>query len=190
MIQNGANSSCGLFVIQLAKLWNIKTINVIRDRPNIDEIRKHLTSLGATYVLTEEEMRKREVIDKILAECPKPKLALNCVGGQNATDCMRYLDDEGIMVTYGGMSKKPVVIPTGLLIFKDQKYVGYWMTRWVKENVHSAARIKMIEELCKYRKEGLLQTQKIQEMRLDDYKEVMEKMSRGFTNVKYVFRFN
>jgi len=32
IIQNGANSAVGQSVIQIAKAWGIKTINVIRDR--------------------------------------------------------------------------------------------------------------------------------------------------------------
>lgn len=179
----------GLFVIQLAKLWNIKTINIVRDRPDLDQLRQHLKSLGADYVITEEDLRKKEVMDMILGEIPKPQLALNCVGGQNATDCMRFLADEGIMVTYGGMSKKPVVIPTGLLIFKDQKFVGYWMTRWSRKNQNSSARLKMINELCELRKNGKLSIPNIKEIELDNYKEAMENMSKGFHNSKYVFVF-
>ena len=85
IIQNGGNSAVGVYVIQLAKLWNIKTINVIRDRPDVDQLREYLKSLGADYVLTEEEIRKKEIMDSVLGSVPKPKLALNCIGGQGRT---------------------------------------------------------------------------------------------------------
>lgn len=32
VIQNGANSAVGVAVIQLAKSWGVKTINLVRDR--------------------------------------------------------------------------------------------------------------------------------------------------------------
>jgi trans-2-enoyl-CoA reductase len=32
VIQNGANSAVGQSVIQIAKAWGLKTINVVRDR--------------------------------------------------------------------------------------------------------------------------------------------------------------
>lgn len=32
IVQNGGNSQVGLAVIQLAKDWNLKTINFVRDR--------------------------------------------------------------------------------------------------------------------------------------------------------------
>lgn len=32
LVQNGANSQVGLNVIQLAKVWGLKTVNFVRDR--------------------------------------------------------------------------------------------------------------------------------------------------------------
>lgn len=189
MIQNGGNSAVGLFVIQLAKLWGINTINVVRDRPNLEELKSYLKSLGATYVLTDQEIRKKEIMDAVLKDIAKPKLALNCVGGQCATDCIRYLENEGTMVTYGGMSKMPVVIPTGSLIFKDHKFVGYWMTRWSKNHFSSPQRTAMFSELCAIRKEGKLEIPKTKEIQIDDFKEAVNSILKGFVNVKYVIRF-
>ena len=57
IIQNGGNSAAAQNVIQFCKAWGIKSINVVRNRPDIDKLREHLSNLGATYVLTEEELR-------------------------------------------------------------------------------------------------------------------------------------
>lgn len=178
-----------MYVIQLAKLWNLSTINVIRDRPDVDQLREYLKSLGADFVLTEEEIRKKDIMDKVLESVAKPKLALNAIGGQVATDCVRYLADGGTMVTYGGMSKKPVVLPTGSFIFKDHRYVGFWMTRWSKSNQTSAARLKMLNELSQLNIEKKLHIPKTIQVKLDDYKEVFENIQKGFSNAKYVFTF-
>ncbi len=35
----------------------------------------------------------------------------------------------GTLVTYGGMSMQPVSMPTSLLIFKDLRVRGFWMSR-------------------------------------------------------------
>lgn len=176
-------------MIQLAKEWNLKTINVVRNRDDIDQLKQSLKDLGADFVVTEEELRKKEVIDEILGQVPKPRLALNCVGGQNATDCIRYLGDNGTMVTYGGMSKKPVVIPTGSFIFKNHKYYGYWMTRWSREHQISSQRQNMIKELTQLHLDKKLVIPKTIEVGLDDYKEAIEGTLRGFANAKYIFKF-
>jgi trans-2-enoyl-CoA reductase len=38
------------------------------------------------------------------------------------------------MVTYGAMSKQPVALPSGLLIFKNLVFDGFWVSRWGDKN--------------------------------------------------------
>ena len=44
-------------VIQLAKAKGIHTINVVRDRPNMDELEHYLTGLGADVVTTDDKLK-------------------------------------------------------------------------------------------------------------------------------------
>ncbi|XP_051500871.1 enoyl-[acyl-carrier-protein] reductase, mitochondrial isoform X2 [Myxocyprinus asiaticus] len=80
LIQNGSNSAVGQAVIQIAAALGLKTINIIRGRPNCAELIEELRSLGADYVITEEEVMSSGLC-QIFEEVPKPKLGLNCVGG-------------------------------------------------------------------------------------------------------------
>jgi trans-2-enoyl-CoA reductase len=171
----------------LAKEWQINTINVVRNRPNLEELKSRLSSLGANHVVTEEELRQKEIMYKVFKNVPNPKLALNCVGGKNATDCMRYLSFRGVMVTYGGMSKQPLTIPTGSLIFKDHRFYGYWMTRWNQENATNEERYQMLKYLCTLIKDKKLETPKTIEVSFDDYKEALQKCMQGFADAKYLF---
>lgn len=59
IIQNGANSACGQNVIQLANIFGYKSVNIIRSRPepDLENLKNNLKGLGATVVLTEEELR-------------------------------------------------------------------------------------------------------------------------------------
>jgi hypothetical protein len=50
------------------------------------------------------------------------------------------------MVTYGGMSRKPVCIPTGRLIFNDISLRGFWLSRWTETHGKAERRV-MIKEL-------------------------------------------
>uniref|UniRef100_A0A8C0F442 Enoyl-[acyl-carrier-protein] reductase, mitochondrial n=1 Tax=Bubo bubo TaxID=30461 RepID=A0A8C0F442_BUBBB len=110
VIQNAANSGVGQAVIQIAKASGIKTINVVRDRPDLPKLVERLMALGADHVITEEMLRKPEMKD-IFKSIPKPRLALNCVGGKSTTEMLRHLQPKGTMVTYGGMAKQPVMVP-------------------------------------------------------------------------------
>lgn len=79
-------------------------------------IQNQLTSLGADEILTEDEVRSTQIFKS--KKLPAPKLALNCIGGQSAHEVLRHLAQDGIMVTYGGMSREPLTIPISALIFK------------------------------------------------------------------------
>jgi len=80
------------------------------------------------------------------------KLGLNCVGGEVATEMAKYLGHSGIHVTYGAMSRQPFFVPASLLIFKDIKFSGYWMSRW--NQTHSKEeKGEMLNEVIKLIKE-------------------------------------
>ncbi|KAK6819944.1 hypothetical protein RU639_006979 [Aspergillus parasiticus] len=137
LIQNGANSGVGRAAIQLAREWGIKTINVIRDRktPEDTEVLKaELHELGATAVVTEAELLSgdfKNVVSGLTRNGREPiRLALNCVGGRNATALAKTLAPGSHLVTYGAMSKQPVSLPSGLLIFKDLVFNGFWVSKW------------------------------------------------------------
>eukprot|EP01089_Gocevia_fonbrunei_P018368 TRINITY_DN6184_c0_g2_i2.p1 TRINITY_DN6184_c0_g2~~TRINITY_DN6184_c0_g2_i2.p1 ORF type:complete len:130 (+),score=29.72 TRINITY_DN6184_c0_g2_i2:34-423(+) len=70
----------------------------------------------------------------------------NGVGGPSATNIARYLADDGVLVTYGGMSKKPVQLPTSLLIFKNIQARGFWLSNWLQSK-DSSERMGMVKKL-------------------------------------------
>lgn len=133
IIQNAGTSSVSKIVTQVAKAKGIKTLSVIRDRDNFDEVAKVLEDkYGATKVISESQNNDKtfakEVLSKILGENARVRLALNSVGGKSSASIARKLENNALMLTYGGMSKQPVTLPTSLHIFKGLTSKGYWVT--------------------------------------------------------------
>ncbi|EZA61544.1 hypothetical protein DMN91_003781 [Ooceraea biroi] len=186
VIQNGGNSAVGQLVIQLCKIWNYKSVSVVRDRPNIQELKDQLMSLGADEVLTEEEVRKTQLFKS--KKLPAPKLALNCICGQSAVEIMRHLGHGGVVVTYGGMSREPLTVPASALIFKDISLKGFWMTAWTKLNTESQERAKMFEDLAAFFRNKTLQSPPHKLVPFCDYQEAVAKALSfdGRTGVKYI----
>lgn len=188
VIQNGANSAVGQAVIQLCKIWNINSVNVVRNRPNINELKESLKALGATEVLTEEEIRVTTLFKT--KKLPAPKLAFNCVGGKSATNIMRYLTDQGQLISYGAMSREPLTIPTGALIFKDIAFRGFWMTAW--RNKHSEAEIAgMFNELFQLIADGKFKAAPHKLVSIDQYEKAMVELTdlKGMVGRKILFNF-
>ncbi|XP_069751350.1 enoyl-[acyl-carrier-protein] reductase, mitochondrial isoform X2 [Narcine bancroftii] len=144
VIQNAANSGVGQAIIQIAKDMRLKTINIIRDRPDKKQLSDCLKEMGADLVITEEELRTPEM-KELFKKVPRPRLALNGVGGKSATEMLRHLEKGGTIVTYGGMAKQPVTIPVSTLIFKDVKIRGFWMTQWKRDHGHGALHTRHVQ---------------------------------------------
>ncbi|XP_075167059.1 enoyl-[acyl-carrier-protein] reductase, mitochondrial [Haematobia irritans] len=186
VIQNGANSGVGQAVHQICKSWDLKSVGIVRDRPDIKALKDYLKKLGATEVLTEEELRTSTIFKS--GDLPKPRLALNCVGGKSATEISRQLADKGMLVTYGGMSREPVIAATAALIFKDISFHGFWMTRWTKENANSQERMKMFSELCDLMTQKKFIAPVYELVPLEKFKEATSAALsfKGFTGKKYI----
>ncbi|XP_022730236.1 enoyl-[acyl-carrier-protein] reductase, mitochondrial [Durio zibethinus] len=130
IVQNGATSIVGQCVIQLARFRGIHSVNIIRDRPGSDEVKERLKALGADEVFTESQLEVKNV-KGLLSNVPEPTLGFNCVGGNAASLVLKFLRQGGTMVTYGGMSKKPITVSTSSFIFKDLSLRGFWLQKWL-----------------------------------------------------------
>ncbi|KAG0028848.1 mitochondrial 2-enoyl thioester reductase [Podila clonocystis] len=139
IIQNGANSGVGEAVVQMARALGVKTINIIRNREGHEQVAERLRTLGATYILTDDQLGKietKQLVKSWLAQAQRKeiKLGFNCVGGKATTEMARMLSKNGHLVTYGAMSRQPLILPASLQIFKNVHASGFWLTAWNDEH--------------------------------------------------------
>ena len=155
--QNAATSAVGLSVIQIARQLGLTTVNLIRPRDTPAATQRtveQLTALGATHVLVEDEQ-----LASRLAALPPAALALNGIGGASSASLFRALKGApggGVHATYGGMSRRPVTVGAGNLIFGDVTVKGFWMSRWHEANERSEERARMREAVGGWMREGKL----------------------------------
>lgn len=152
IIQNAANSAVGRHVIAIARELGLKTINLVR-RP---ELIAELTRAGADAVILDDESVREKV--KEHTGDASVRLALNAVGGESATRMAGTLAPGGTVVTYGAMSRQAVKLPAGLLIFKDLRFVGFWVSHWYK-TADPADRQAMFMRLFDLARRGVVRTQ-------------------------------
>lgn len=91
VIQNASNSAVGQAVIQLCAAWGYKSVNIVRNRPDIEKLKGDLHALGADLVITEDDIRLPSTKKLIENLGGSVKLALNGVGGKSATNLARLL---------------------------------------------------------------------------------------------------
>lgn len=197
-VQNGANSGVGRAAIQLGRLWGYKSINVIRARPEgTEELKRELKELGADVVVTDEELQAKGFSEQVKEWTnggrDRVSLGLNCVGGKPTTALAKLLTSEGHLVTYGGMSKQPVQLPTALLIFKNIHFDGFWVSKWSKENPDEKKRT--VDHVLSLIREGKFKDVPVDEVKWDwDTKQdtlvkAVQGTLGGFRSGKGVFVF-
>lgn len=200
-IQNGANSGVGRAAIQLGKEWGIKSINVIRARPEgeseTQKLVDELKSLGADIVITEEEASDRGFPERVKEWTSGGRapvsLALNCVGGRSALNQSKVLSSGAWQVTYGAMAKQPLSVPAGMLIFKDLRFAGFWVSRWAERCLKEKR--EAVGEVLRMTREGRFKDVPVQEVKWTQgteeavLKEAVAGTLGGFRKGKGVFVF-
>jgi trans-2-enoyl-CoA reductase len=136
VVQNAANSSVGLFAIQMAKHLGLKTLNVVRRPELIEPLKAH----GGDVVVTEDSGYEKQVAE--LTNKGNVQLAINSIGGESALRLLNALSHGGTHVTIGAMTFESVRFPTRQLIFENKTVTGFWMDRWLREQ--SAPRIQVM----------------------------------------------
>ncbi|KAI8573800.1 hypothetical protein RHMOL_Rhmol01G0303700 [Rhododendron molle] len=216
IVQNGATSIVGQCIIQLAKYQGIHSINIIRDRPGSDEVKDKLKKLGADEVYTESQLEVKNVkallvslstyhrfdvliylsvvlfiltsLEFCKANIPEPALGFNCVGGNAASLVLKFLRQGGTMVTYGGMSKKPITVSTSSFIFKDLSLRGFWLQKWMSSDKARECR-KMIDHLLSIVREGKL-TYEMELVPFSDFHAALDKaLGKLGSQPKQVIKF-
>jgi len=120
IMQNAANSGVGNYIIQLANLYRIRTINLVRRK----EVIPSLKIIGAKEILVES--KKKSLSHKV-------KLIIDAKGGSDLDYWASYLDDHGTIINYGLLSGKNIQIHPGKLIFNNLSIKGFWLSLWLQK---------------------------------------------------------
>jgi trans-2-enoyl-CoA reductase len=194
-VQNGANSGVGRAAVQLGKMWGFNSLCIVRQREGVEMLKEELMALGATRVVTDEEVLTQGFQDRVKEWTrggrEEMKLGLNCVGGKVTTRMAGLLSSGGYFITYGAMSKQPFPIPAGLYIFKDLTFKGFWVSRWSNANPEEKKRV--VEELLGLMRDGKFKDTPVEEFEwkkettLEELRAVIGGTLEGFRGGKSVF---
>lgn len=180
VMQNAANSAVGRAIIQIAKKMDLKTINIVRRAELIDELK----SEGGDLVLCEGENLPDHVSE--LTKGARIFLGLNAVGGESALNIANALAPGATIVTYGAMGRKPMRIPNGLLIFKDLRWRGFWITQWY-QNASSEAKNEMFHSLFEMAQRGFFKITIEKAYSFSECKEALKHAQQSRRSGKIIF---
>jgi NADPH:quinone reductase-like Zn-dependent oxidoreductase len=127
LLQTAAGSTLGRMVLQIAKLRNFKTINVVRRRAQAQELK----ALGADEVICTED---EDLVQRVMAISGGAGIpaAIDAVGGQVGGDVVQALGSCGVMLVYGRLSLDPTPINNAQMIFRTSTVRGFWLAEWFR----------------------------------------------------------
>jgi len=130
VIQNAANSGVGSYLIALAKLRGLKTVNVVRR----ESLVAPMLAAGADVVLVDGEVDGLSLAKRVSAATGGTaiKLGIDAVGGAATNRLGETLGDGATLVNYGAMSGEPCTLAPTIIIFKDITIRGFWLAKWFR----------------------------------------------------------
>ncbi|WP_431900013.1 zinc-dependent alcohol dehydrogenase family protein [Nonomuraea sp. bgisy101] len=133
LLQTAAGSTVGRLVIQLARHLGIRTINVVRRRDAVEEIK----ALGGDEVICTEDEDLLQRVTEIAGSAGVRK-AIDCVAGHVGAQVSQALTPGGEVVVYGALSthrqtdSAALTIPllARSVIYETKAVRGFWLNRW------------------------------------------------------------
>jgi NADPH:quinone reductase-like Zn-dependent oxidoreductase len=153
LLQSAAGSALGKMVIRLGNLHGFRTMNVVRRREQIDELKK----LGADAVIVEEDGPIPVQVAKIVGD-NGVRYAMDPVGGATGTGVVQSLSPGGRAVLFGSLSGEPVSLDPRFLITGSRSVTGFWLTNWAKQQ-RVLTMLKLFRQIRSLMRTGVIQTE-------------------------------
>ncbi len=149
LLQSAAGSELGKMVIRLGKKYGFKTINVVRRREQVDELK----AIGADVVLVEADGLIDEQVRQLARE--GVKYAIDPVGGSTGSQVIAALAPGGRCLLYGLLSGEPVRVDPRYMITGSKSVQGFWLADWSKRQ-SIPTMLRLFRQVRSLLREGIL----------------------------------
>jgi mitochondrial enoyl-[acyl-carrier protein] reductase / trans-2-enoyl-CoA reductase len=149
VIQNAANSGVGAYLVQLARLRGLHTVNIVRREGAVEAVR----DAGGDVVLVDGDKLAKRVSEATGGA--SIRLGIDAVGGAATDRLATCLAERGVLVNYGMMGGEACQVSPASFVFRDLTLRGFWLSRWFKA-ASVEARREVFGEVARLIAEGTL----------------------------------
>lgn len=149
VIQNGANSGVGSYLVQLARRHGFRTVNIVRREAAVAAV----LAQGGDVVLVDGD----NLAARVKAETGGApiRLGIDAVGGHASMRMATTLAESATLVNYGALSGDPCIIAPRELVFRDVVLKGFWLARWFR-STPQPQQMALLTELASLIADGTL----------------------------------
>ncbi|WP_185218885.1 zinc-dependent alcohol dehydrogenase family protein [Paraburkholderia dinghuensis] len=123
LVQTAPLSGVGRAVMQVARHYGVRTLNIVRRASAIDEV---LEAGGDAAIEDGADMMQAAL--EIVGHAPMP-LAIDAVGGEGVSRLAGLLAPGGTVINYGMLSGQPISIGCDQTIFHNISVKGFWLAQ-------------------------------------------------------------
>lgn len=149
VIQNVANSAVGGYLVQLARLRGLRTVNLVRRESAVAAVQ----ALSGDVVLVDGDDLTARV--QAATGGAAIRLGIDAVGGAATDRLASCLGEGATLVNYGMMSGEPCQVAPRSFVFNDLTLRGFWLAKWFRHASRDAQRA-LYAELTRLMASGAL----------------------------------
>ena len=180
--QTAANSAMGQYIIALARLAGVKTLNVVRREEAAEQVRQ----CGGNRVVLQGDNLHKDVEEALGGK--KLSLVIDTVGGTPVGELVKSLKTGGSIVVYAMQGGQfPAVSPIDF-IYRGLSLHGFWLINWIR-NAPRAEIQETYQKLGELVADGSLSAAVEHVYPLDQFKEAFEESLKSNRSGKILFKF-
>jgi NADPH:quinone reductase-like Zn-dependent oxidoreductase len=180
--QTAANAAMGQYIIALAKLAGVKTLNVVRRQEAVEQVRQW----GGDRVVLQGDNLHQEIEEAL--DGKTLSLVLDTVGGTPVGELAKSLKTGGSIVVYALLSGQFPAMPPSEFIYRGLSLHGFWLIHWIRHAPRAEIR-EMYQKLGDLVAEGALWAAVEQVYPLDAFQEAFKQSLQSHRSGKILFKF-
>ena len=180
--QTAANSAMGQYIIALAKLAGVKTLNVVRREEAAEQVRQ----LGGDRVVVQGDNLHKDIEEAL--DGKKLSLVLDTVGGTPVGELAKSLKSGGSIVSYAMQSGQFPAISPKDFFYRGLSLHGFWLGNWIRNAPRTEVQ-EIYQKLGDLVADGSLSAAVEHVYRLDQFKEAFKQSLKSNRSGKILFKF-
>ena len=153
LLQSAAGSSLGKMIIRYCKGEGIRTINVVRRREAVEELK----GLGGDHAIVSTEGAIDDQV-RAITDGKMVRYALDPVGGETGTQVFNSLGEGGRLIVYGTLTGEPVRIDSRRMIAGKRSMEGFWLGHWMRGRSIPKS-LMLFRDIARQMRAGVLTTE-------------------------------
>ncbi|HEY2105941.1 MAG TPA: zinc-dependent alcohol dehydrogenase family protein [Candidatus Binataceae bacterium] len=179
--QTAANSAMGQYIIAIAKLAGVKTLNVVRRQEAAEQVRQ----LGGDRVVLQGDNLNKDIEQALGGK--KLSLVLDTVGGTPVGELAKSLKTDGSIVSYALETGQFPIFSVDFL-FRGLSHHGFWLVNWLRNAPRTEVQ-ELYQKLADLVADGSLCAAVEHAYPLEQFKEAVERSLKSNRSGKILFKF-